>query len=281
MSVILNFTNFTELVPLVSGSILAGVALGVLAGLIGPMIHARDLAFAVHGTSELSFAGASVALFFGLSVTSGAVIGSLVAAVILGLLGVRAKDRNASIGIMLPFGMGIGVLFLSLYKGRSSNKFGLLTGQIVAVDGTQLTTLCLVAGLVALALAMIWRPLFFASADPAVAKARGVPMRTLSIVFMVLLGLTTAMAIQLVGALLVLSLLITPTAAAARVTARPTTLSLLSIAFAVTAAVGGILLSLGPGLPISPYVTTISFVIYLICLPIGALRRRLGWSRRG
>ncbi|WP_420866889.1 metal ABC transporter permease [Acidipropionibacterium jensenii] len=281
ISVILNFTNFTELVPLVSGSILAGVALGVLAGLIGPMIHARDLAFAVHGTSELSFAGASVALFFGLSVTSGAVIGSLVAAVILGLLGVRAKDRNASIGIMLPFGMGIGVLFLSLYKGRSSNKFGLLTGQIVAVDGTQLTTLCLVAGLVALALAMIWRPLFFASADPAVAKARGVPMRTLSIVFMVLLGLTTAMAIQLVGALLVLSLLITPTAAAARVTARPTTLSLLSIAFAVTAAVGGILLSLGPGLPISPYVTTISFVIYLICLPIGALRRRLGWSRRG
>ncbi|AZZ40819.1 metal ABC transporter permease [Acidipropionibacterium jensenii] len=281
MSVILNFTNFTELVPLVSGSILAGVVLGVLAGLIGPMIHARDLAFAVHGTSELSFAGASVALFFGLSVTSGAVVGSLVAAVILGLLGVRAKDRNASIGIMLPFGMGIGVLFLSLYKGRSSNKFGLLTGQIVAVDGTQLTTLCLVAGLVALALAMIWRPLFFASADPAVAKARGVPMRTLSIVFMVLLGLTTAMAIQLVGALLVLSLLITPTAAAARVTARPTTLSLLSIAFAVTAAVGGILLSLGPGLPISPYVTTISFVIYLICLPIGALRRRLGWSRRG
>ncbi len=280
ISVILNFTDFGQLVQLVTGSILAGAVLGILAGLIGPMIHARDLAFAVHGTSELSFAGASVALFLGLSVTSGAVVGSLGAAVILGLLGVRAKDRNASIGIMLPFGMGIGVLFLSLYKGRSSNKFGLLTGQIVAVDSTQLTTLCIVSAMVALALAVIWRPLFFASVDPEVARARGIPMRTLSIVFMVLLGLTTAMAIQLVGALLVLSLLITPTAAAAKVTATPTTLCLLSILFAVTAAVGGILLSLGPGLPISPYVTTISFVIYLICLPIGALRRRRGWSRR-
>jgi len=279
-SSVINFEGFSSLVPLVSGAIIAGTVLGVLAGLIGPMIHARDLAFAVHGTSELSFAGASVALFLGVSVTTGAVAGSLVAAVVLGLLGVRAKDRNASIGIMLPFGMGIGVLFLSLYKGRSSNKFGLLTGQIVAVDSTRLTTLCLVAALVALVLAVVWRPLFFASVDPAVAKARGIPMRTLSIIFMVLLGLTTAMAIQLVGALLVLSLLITPTAAAARVTARPSALCLLSILFAVISAVGGILLSLGPGLPISPYVTTISFVIYLVCLPIGAWRRRQGWSRR-
>ncbi|AFV88957.1 ABC 3 transport family protein [Acidipropionibacterium acidipropionici ATCC 4875] len=277
---IINFTDFAELLPLVTSSLIAGAVLGVLAGLIGPMIHARDLAFAVHGTSELSFAGASVALFLGVGVTAGAVAGSLVAAVILGVLGVRAKDRNASIGIMLPFGMGIGVLFLSLYKGRSSNKFGLLTGQIVAVDTTQLTTLCLVAALVALILAAVWRPLFFASADPEVARARGVPMRSLSILFMVLLGLTTAMAIQLVGALLVLSLLITPTAAAARVTARPSALSALSVVFAVTAAVGGIMLSLGPGLPVSPYVTTISFLIYLICLPIGALRHRRGWSRR-
>lgn len=280
LSTIINFHDFTALVPLVWGSLAAGAVLGILAGVIGPMIHARDLAFAVHGTSELSFAGASVALFLGASVTGGAVVGSLVAAVILGMLGVRAQDRNASIGIMLPFGLGIGVLFLSMYKGRSSNKFGLLTGQIVAVDASQLTTLTAVAVLVCAVLALIWRPLFFASVDPEVARARGVPMRTLSILFMVLLGLTTAMAVQLVGALLVLSLLITPTAAAARVTARPSALALLSVVFAVTSAVGGILLSLGPGLPISPYVTTVSFVIYLVCLPLGALRRRRGWTRR-
>lgn len=279
-STIINFDSFSQLVPLVRGSIIAGIILGVLAGLIGPMIHARDLAFAIHGTSELSFAGAAVALFFGASVTKGAVVGSLVAALILGLLGVKAAERNASIGIMLPFGMGIGVLFLSLYKGRSSNKFGLLTGQIVAVDTTELSTLVVVAIFVAVCLGIIWRPLFFASVDPEAAKARGVPMRFLSIVFMLLLGLTTAMAVQLVGALLVLSLLITPTAAAAKITAHPLAMSLLSIVFATVSAVGGIMLSLGPGLPISPYVTTVSFLIYLVCLGLGAIRQRRGWSRR-
>ena len=279
-STIINFNDFATLVPLVTGSIIAGFILGVVSGLIGPMIHARDLAFAVHGTSELSFAGASVALYFGTSVTGGAVAGSLVAAVILGMLGVRAKERNASIGVMLPFGLGIGMLFLSLYDGRSSNKFGLLAGQIVAMESTQITTLAAVAALVTAVLAFIWRPLFFASVDPEVARARGVPMRTLSILFMVLLGLTTAMAVQLVGALLVLSLLITPTAAASKITVRPTMLVVWSILFAVVSAVGGILLSLGPGLPISPYVTTVSFLIYLVCLIIGALRSRRGWGRR-
>ena len=279
-STIINFNDFATLVPLVTGSIIAGLILGVVSGLIGPMIHARDLAFAVHGTSELSFAGASVALYFGASVTGGAVAGSLVAAVILGILGVRAKERNASIGVMLPFGLGIGMLFLSLYDGRSSNKFGLLAGQIVAMESTQITTLAAVAALVTAVLAFIWRPLFFASVDPEVARARGVPMRTLSILFMVLLGLTTAMAVQLVGALLVLSLLITPTAAASKITVRPTMLVVWSILFAVVSAVGGILLSLGPGLPISPYVTTVSFLIYLVCLIIGALRSRRGWGRR-
>ncbi|MBX7472209.1 metal ABC transporter permease [Streptomyces sp. MAG02] len=279
-STIINFNDFATLVPLVTGSIIAGLILGVVSGFIGPMIHARDLAFAVHGTSELSFAGASVALYFGASVTGGAVAGSLVAAVILGILGVRAKERNASIGVMLPFGLGIGMLFLSLYDGRSSNKFGLLAGQIVAMESTQITTLAAVAALVTAVLAFIWRPLFFASVDPEVARARGVPMRTLSILFMVLLGLTTAMAVQLVGALLVLSLLITPTAAASKITVRPTMLVVWSILFAVVSAVGGILLSLGPGLPISPYVTTVSFLIYLVCLVIGSIRSRRGWGRR-
>lgn len=281
MNAIINFDNFTQLVPLVQGSLLAGLILGIIAGLIGPMIHARDLSFAVHGTSELSFAGAAAALFLGWNVSMGAIIGSVLAAVALGLLGARSRERNAVIGIFLPFGLGLGVLFLSLYQGRASNKFGLLTGQIVAVDDTQLTVLAVVAVVVAAALAIMWRPLFFASVDPEVAVARGVPLRGLSIAFMVVLGLTTAMAVQMVGALLVLSLLITPTAAAARVTSHPGVLAGLSIVFAVTSALGGILLSLGPGLPISPYVTTVSFLIYLACLTIGHVRRGTGFSRRG
>ena len=98
----------------------------------------RDLPFAVHGISELSFAGASAALLLGTNVVAGSIVGSLLAAGAIGVLGVRARDRNSVIGILMPFGLGLGVLFLALYKGRAANKFGLLTGQIVAVDTPQL-----------------------------------------------------------------------------------------------------------------------------------------------
>jgi zinc/manganese transport system permease protein len=277
---VLSFDGIWELLPIARQSILAGVLLGVIAGVVGPMIHARDLAFAVHGTSELSFAGAACALFLGFNVVGGGLIGSLVAASVFGLMGVRAKERNSVIGIILPFGLGLGVLVLALYRGRSSNKFGLLAGQIVAVDNSQLLALTAVAATVLVILLPIWRPLFFASVDEQVAVARGVPVRTLSFVFMVVLGLAVAMTVQLVGALLVMAMLITPTAAAARVTARPAMVTLLSVAFGVFAMAAGIVLSLAPGLPISPYVTTISFLIYLACRGIAALRSRRGWTQR-
>jgi len=276
----INFDNFSRLVPLVVGSIVAAAILGLLAGVIGPMIQARDLTFAVHGIAELSFAGAAAGLLIGIDVGIGSIAGSVLAALILGILGVRAKDRNSSIGVVLAFGLGLGVLFLALYKGRSSNKFGLLVGQIVAVESTQILLLAGVAVVVLGSLAVLWRPLLFASVDTEVAIARGVPTRLLSPIFMLLLGLSVAMAVQIVGALLVLSLLITPTAAAMRVTASPLKVTILSVVFAVVSAVGGILLSLGPGLPISPYVTTLSFVIYLVCRLIGSLRGRAGWSSR-
>jgi zinc/manganese transport system permease protein len=120
---------------------------------------------------------------------------------------------------------------------------------------------------------LIWRPLTFASLDGEVAAARGVPTRALSLGFMILLGLSVAVSVQIVGALLVLSLLVTPAAAALRVTASQLLAPILSVVFAVVSVVGGILLSLGGGLPISPYVTTISFLIYLICRVVERVRR--------
>lgn len=129
-----------------------------------------------------------------------------------------------------------------------------------------------ISGIVLVALLVMWRPLTFASVDAEVARAKGLPVGLLSIGFMVVLGLSVAVSIQIVGALLVLALLVTPAAAAMRVTAHPLLAPLLSVAFALTSVVGGILLALGGGLPISPYVTTISFLIYLICRLVG--RRR-------
>jgi zinc/manganese transport system permease protein len=271
-SQLFNFDNYGELLYLVRNSIIAGAILGVVGGLIGPFVMSRDLAFAVHGVSELSFAGAAAALLIGVNVVAGSLVGSLVAALLIGILGARARDRNSIIGVLMPFGLGIGILFLSLYKGRSANKFGLLTGQVVSVDNPQLLVLTVVSVIVIVGLIVMWRPLTFASVDPEVARARGLPVTAISLAFMVLLALATAISIQIVGALLVLALLVTPAAAAMRVTVSPVLVPVLSVSFAVVSVVGGILLSLGGGLPISPFVTTISFLIYLVC-------RLIEWRR--
>lgn len=277
---IFGFDNYGELLALVKNSIIAGALLGVVGGLIGPFVMTRDLAFGVHGISELSFAGASAALLFGVNVVAGSIAGSLLAALIIGILGAKARERNSIIAVLMPFGLGLGILFLALNTGRSANKFGLLTGQIVSVDNPQLLMLVIISAVVIAGLFVIWRPLSFASVDADVARARGLPVTALSIAFMILLGLATAVSIQIVGALLVLSLLVTPAAAAMRITASPVLTPLLSVAFAVTSVVGGILLALGGGLPISPYVTTISFLIYIVCRVVGGRRTRGGNNGR-
>ncbi|MET4003364.1 MULTISPECIES: metal ABC transporter permease [Arthrobacter] len=277
---VFNFSNYGELLPLFRDTLLAGAILGVVGGLIGTFVMMRDLAFAVHGIAELSFAGAAFALLIGADVIFGSLVGSILAALLLGVMGVRARERNSVIGVIMPFGLGLGILFLSLYEGRSANKFGLLTGQIVSVDSTQLSVLAGTALVVVVGLALIWRPLTFASIDPDIATARGVPVRTLSLAFMFLLGIAVALSIQVVGALLVLALLITPAAAALQVTVAPRRVVVLSVAFAMISTVGGIMLALGGSIPISPYVTTLSFVIYLLCRATGAVRRRRGWSQR-
>ena len=132
LGAIFSFDNYGELLVLVQNSIWAGAILGLLGGLVGTFVMKRDLAFAVHGISELSFAGAAFALLVGTDVVFGSLVGSVAAALLLGLMGVRARDKNSIIGVIMPFGLGLGILFLSLYQGRAANKFGLLTGQIVS-----------------------------------------------------------------------------------------------------------------------------------------------------
>jgi zinc/manganese transport system permease protein len=273
-----DFSDYGALLALVTNSLIAGALLGVVGGLVGFFVMARDLPFAVHGISELSFAGAAAALLVGADVVVGSVVGSVLAAILIGLLGARARERNSVIGVLMPFGLGLGILFLALYSGRSANRFGLLTGQVVSVDGPQVVVLIGVALVVLVVLLLIWRPLLFASVDEDVAVARGVPTRVLSMVFMVLLALTVSVAVQTVGALLVLALLVTPAAAALRVASGPLAVSLLSMLFATVSIVGGILLALGAAIPISPYVTTISFLIYLVCRIAGGRRASRGRS---
>jgi zinc/manganese transport system permease protein len=264
MDRLFDFSDYDLLIPLVQNSLIAGLLLGIMGGLIGVFVMTRDMSFAVHGISELSFAGAALALLAGFNIALGATFGSIVAAIIIAIMGSRAKDRNSIIAVLMPFGLGIGILALALYEGRAANKFGLLTGQIIAVDDPQVYWLIAISIVVVISLLLIWRPLNFSSLDSDVALARGVPTKTLGVVFMLLLALAVAASVQIVGALLVMTLLVTPAAAALRLTSSPLLVPLLSVVFAVTAVVGGILLALGGGLPISPYVTTVSFLIYLV-----------------
>jgi zinc/manganese transport system permease protein len=272
--------TYVQLLALVQNSIIAAAVLGVVGGLIGVFVMQRDMAFAVHGISELSFAGAAAALLLGLNVVAGSIVGSLIAAGLIGVLGAKARDRNSIIGVLMPFGLGLGILFLALYPGRSGNKFGLLTGQIISVDLPQLGLLIGISIVVLVALLIVWRPLTFDSLDAEVASARGVPSRALSILFMTLLGLTVAVSVQVIGALLVMALLVTPAAAALRVSSSPVMVPVLSMVFGLVSAVGGILLAIGGSLPISPYITTISFAIYVVCRIIGARAGARAGARR-
>ncbi|RCS59987.1 metal ABC transporter permease [Microbacterium sp. JB110] len=269
---VLSFENYGALLQLVSNAIIAAGVLGIVGGLIGVFIMQRDMAFAVHGVSELAFAGAAIALLAGASVVAGSLVGAVAAALLIGLLGSKARDRNSIVGVLMPFGLGIGILCLSLYEGRSANRFSLLTGQIVSVTTPDLGWLIGISAAVLVVLVLVWNPLRFDSLDPASAAARGVPSTVISMVFMLLMGLVVSVAVHIIGALLVMALLVTPAAAAMKIVHGPLAVPLLSALFGFVSAVGGIMLAIAGTLPVSPYITTISFLIYIVC-------RIIAWSR--
>lgn len=272
--------GYWELFWLVRNSVITAAVLGLMGGVIGIFIMLRRSSLVVHGIAEISFAGAALALLAGVDVVAGSAVGAVAAAVLIGILSLRDRDTSAVTAVLMPFGLGLGILFLHLYQGRSANRFGLLTGQIVGVDDLQTRTLVTSAVLISIVLVLIWRPLMFVSVDPQLAAARGVSVGVLSMGFMVLLGLAVAMSVQVVGALLVLSLLVVPSAAALRVSSRPLTVVLLSSGIAVVSAVGGIMIAITGTVPISPYITTLSFLFYVGCLLIGRRRRATSVARQ-
>jgi zinc/manganese transport system permease protein len=265
---------FTQLLDyhFVHTALWAGAVVAVVSGSIGVFVVTRGMSFAVHAISELGFTGAAGALAVGLDPALGVLGGSLLIGLVLGLLSLRGRERDSAIGAVLAFGLGFGVLFFSLYQGYATEALALLFGSIVGVSDTQLRNLVIVAAVVLIGLGLLYRPLFFSSVDPEIAAARGVPLRALSVAVFLLLALTTAEAIQVVGVLLVLTLVITPAAAAQRLTGQPTLALLLSVAIALISTEGGILLSLAQPWPSSFFIATISFSIYVAA-------RFYDWSR--
>ncbi len=265
--------------PFAQHALIAVTLVAVTAGVVGPFVVTRNMAFAVHGVSELSFTGAAAGLVVADDAVSGALLGSLVVAAAIGLLGERERERDSAIGVVLAFGLGVGILLLSHYHGFASEATNILFGQVFGISTARLVLLGAVAVAVLAVMLALSRPLLFASVDPDVAAARGVRTRLVGLVFLVALAVTVTEAAQIVGTLLVLSLAITPAAAAQRLSARPGTVTALSVLFALVSADGGLIASLQlQTVKASVFVTSISFGLYLLARLAGGVRRA---GRRG
>jgi zinc/manganese transport system permease protein len=265
--------------PFVRNAYLAATLAAICAGVIGYFVVLRRLAFASHALAHVGFTGATAAVLIGADLVLGTLLFTMAMAIGMGLLGDRLRGRDAAIGTTLAFAMGLGLLFLYLSTKLSSMATNILFGDILAVSD-RTVGLVLVFTVVSLAtMAVIYRPLLFASVDPEVAAARGVAVRSLGVVFMILLAWTVAEAVQVVGVLLIFSLLVTPAAAAQHLTARPA----LGVAWSVLLAVASVWAGLTvacfpPYYPPSFFITTISFLLYIgiRCLipGVGSQRRR-------
>jgi zinc/manganese transport system permease protein len=255
-------------------AVCAAAVLGLLSGVLGPFVVQRRMSFAVHATSELAVTGAAAALLAGWSLHTGSLFGALLSGLAIGLLGLKAVDRDMTYAVVLSFGLGLSVLLLSLHEGSAAHLSVLLTGGLASVTPEDLRLMITTATIVIVIVAFCRRPLWFASVDPASALARGIPVRSLSVGFTVLVAATSAIGMQVVGALLVLALVIAPAAAATQLTSSPGPLLVLTLVFAQLVAVGGVLLSLAPGLPPSSLITAGCFVLYILARLVGSVKRR-------
>jgi zinc/manganese transport system permease protein len=244
-------------------AIAAGVVIAIVSGVVSRFVVARNMSFAVHALAELGFTGAAAAILLGVSPVIGLLAGTTVTAIFIGTLGVRLRERDAVVGVVMAFGLGLGVLFLTLYPRYATEAFAILFGTITGVTREDVLLLVGIGIATLLALGVIYRPLTFATVDPEVAEARGVPVRTLAIIFLLIMAAAVAEAVQVVGVLLILTLLITPGAAAERLTAMPGRAAAYSVGIALSCVLGGILLALASNIPVSVYVTSLSFLWYL------------------
>ncbi|MBV9323567.1 MAG: metal ABC transporter permease [Chloroflexi bacterium] len=242
---------------------LAGTVVAVMAGVIGYFVVLRRLAFATEALSHGGFAGATGAVLIGQDVFVGMLTFTTLAGILMGVLGDRLRGRDVAIGATLAFSLALGSLFLTMSTRLAGEAVNILFGNILAISPADVRLVTLFACLSLAVMGVIYRPLLFASLDPEIAEARGLPVRGLSVGFMVLLGCAVATAVQIVGVLLIFALLILPAATAQQLTARPPHAIMLSVAIGVACVWLGLIIGFYVPYPPSFFITTLSFVGYL------------------
>jgi zinc/manganese transport system permease protein len=253
-------------------ALIGGSLVAIAAGLLGYFVITRQNAFAAHALAHIGFPGATGAILVGAPVTLGLAVFCVGGGLLIGLLGKRVADRETATGTILALATALGVLFASLASANAGTTTSVLFGNLLAISRDQLVVYALFTGFVVLTLALIARPLVFASVDPDVAEARGVPVRALGVAFVVLLALTITMAVQVVGTLLLFALVVTPAAAALKLTARPTRVAALAVALALGSVWGGLVLAAMVDLPPSFFIVSLAVLAWVVVL--AATRRR-------
>lgn len=242
----------------------AGTIIGIVVAVVGFFVVLRGLTFAGDALAHVGFTGSAAVILIGLPPIVGMFALCVLGGIVMGLLGERVRGRDVAIGIVMAFAMGLGALFLSLYTRYATQAFSILFGTILGVSREDLLATGIAGGITLAVLGFIARPLLFASVDPEVAEARGVPVRLLSALFLILLAIAVAQAVQVVGILLLLTLLVGPSATAGYLTHRPGKVIALAVAIALLETWVGITLAFYIKAPVSFFIAAISFVLYLV-----------------
>jgi zinc/manganese transport system permease protein len=247
----------------IQNAFLAGTLITIICAVVGYFVVLRAQAFAAESLSCVGFTGATGAAVFGLSSVVGTFLFTILIALGMGAMGKKIRGRDIEIGMILSFALGLGVLFLKLYTSNATEAVGILFGSILSVTTGDLYLSLFIGTVALLILGFIFRPLLFASIDPEVAEARGVPVQLLAVIFMVLLGVTIAEAILVVGVLLVFALLISPAATAQHITNKPMAAITTSILLGLGFTWGGLLLGLAFHVPVSFFIAALASCTYL------------------
>lgn len=255
----------------------AGTIIAIVAGIIGYFVVIRRSSFAAHALSDIGFAGAAGAVVIGLNPVYGLLLFTSIGGVGIAILGPKAANRDVEIGTVLAFMLGLGVLFLGLHA-YANEAISILFGEIlgISLSGVWLT---LFAGIpILIVIAILYRPLLFSSLDEDVAEAKGVPMLLIGIVFMLLVAVATSISVQVVGVLLIFALMVTPAAIAQRLTKTPIRAITISVVIALLATWLGLFIAFYLPYPVSFFITSIVFVLYLLVRFVYPRIRRLRTS---
>jgi zinc/manganese transport system permease protein len=250
---------------------MASGIVAILAGLVGFFLVLRGQTFAGHALSHVGFTGATGAVLFGLSPLAGLVGFTIIAGFAMGALGERLSQRDVAIGMMLSLALGLGLLFLHFYTSYAAQAAALLFGNVLGVDDQALVALAILAVLSLAALGLIARPLIFASLQPELAEARGVDIRLVSTAFLLIVAIAVSECAQIVGVLLVFTLMVGPAAAALAFTRRLYAAIALAALLALIEAWGGLTLAFYTDWPTSFWITALSGLVYFASL-VGARR---------